>query len=453
MSISNNLGGEKISRLVFKIAIPSMLAQFVNVLYSIVDRMFVGNIPQVGDLSLAGVGVCGPIVTMISAFAFLIGVGGAPLLGIAMGEGKHEKATKILSNCFVMLCAVSVLVTAGVLLLKKPMLYMFGSSDITYPYANAYFTIYVSGTFFSLLSIGLYQFVIAQGYAKTGMCSVILGAVLNIILDPIFIFGFNMGVRGAATATVISQAASATFVLIFLLKKADVRISFGGYDKGIMLHVLRMGITPFLIIALDNLMIIAMNALLQKHGGAQGDTLITINTIVQSFMLVLTMPLGGISAGTQCIISYNFGAKQTARVKAAQKYIIGMCVGYNTILFIMARVAGSVFVSLFTNDPVLNAQACHAIRICTLAAIPLGAQYAIVDGFTAMGQVRWALSLSFWRKTVYFTSLFILPLLGSASLIFFAQPISDIGAVLLSFPVQMFITPKILKAREGADTI
>lgn len=452
MSISNNLGGEKISRLVFKIAIPSMLAQFVNVLYSIVDRMFVGNIPEVGDLSLAGVGVCGPIVTMISAFAFLIGVGGAPLLGIAMGEGRRDKATKILANCFVMLCTVSILVTAGALLLKKPMLYMFGSSEITYPYANAYFTVYVSGTFFSLLSIGLYQFVIAQGYAKTGMCSVILGAVLNIILDPIFIFGFKMGVRGAATATVISQAASATFVLLFLLKKADVRISFGGYDTGIMMHVLRMGVTPFLIIALDNLMIIAMNALLQKHGGAQGDTLITINTIVQSFMLVLTMPLGGISAGTQCIISYNFGAKQTARVKAAQKYIIGMCVGYNTILFILARVAGSVFVSLFTNDPVLNAQACQAIRICTLAAIPLGAQYAIVDGFTAMGQVRWALSLSFWRKTVYFTSLFILPLLGSASLIFFAQPISDIGAVLLSFPVQLFITPKILKAREAADT-
>ncbi len=450
MSVSNNLGGEKISRLVFKIALPSMLAQFVNVLYSIVDRMYVGNIPQVGDLSLAGVGVCGPIVTMISAFAFLIGVGGAPLLGIAMGEGRNDKAAKILANCFVMLCTVSVLVTAGVLLLKKPMLYMFGSSEITYPYANAYFTIYVSGTFFSLLSIGLYQFVIAQGYAKTGMCSVILGAVLNIILDPVFIFGFGMGVRGAATATVISQAASALFVTIFLLKKADVTITFGGYDKGIMLHVLRMGITPFLIIALDNLMIIAMNALLQKYGGAQGDTLITINTIVQSFMLVLTMPLGGISGGTQCIISYNFGAKQTARVKSAQKYIIGMCMAYNTILFIMARVAGSLFVSLFTSDPILNEQACHAIRICTLAAIPLGAQYAIVDGFTAMGQVRWALSLSFWRKTVYFTSLFLLPLFGSASLIFFAQPISDIGAILLSVPVQLYITPKILKARELA---
>ncbi len=450
MGSTNQLGSEKISRLVFKIAIPSMLAQFVSVLYSIVDRMYVGNIPNVGDLSLAGVGVCGPIVTMIGAFAFLIGVGGSPLLGIALGEGNREKAEKILANCFVMLCGVSVLVTAAALTLKQPMLRLFGASETIYPYANAYFTIYVSGTFFALLSNGLYQFVVAQGYAKTGMCSVMLGAILNIILDPVFIYGFHLGVQGAAIATVLSQAGSATFVLIFLLRKADIKITFGGYSRSTMLRVLMMGFSPFIIIAVDNIMIIAMNALLQNYGGAQGDTLVTINTIVQSFMLVMTMPLGGISAGTQCILSYNFGARRTDRVRSAQKYIICMCMGYTAILFILARVAGPLFVSLFTSDPALNAQTCHAIRICTLFAIPLGAQYAIVDGFTGMGQVKWALTLSTWRKSVYFIALFLLPLFGGASLIFFAEPISDIIAFAVSMPVHLFITPKILKKRETA---
>lgn len=448
MNDTNRLGSEKISRLVFEIAIPSMLAQFVSVLYSIVDRIFVGNIPEVGDLSLAGVGVCGPIVTMIGAFAFLIGVGGAPLMGIALGEGNRKRAEKILSNCFLMLCGVSLLVTAGILLVKRPMLYLFGASDMIYPYANAYFTIYVCGTFFALLSMGLYQFVVAQGYAKTGMCSVMLGAILNILLDPLFIYVFHMGVRGAATATVLSQAGSALFILHFLSRKSDIRIHLAPLDQAIVRRVLTMGLTPFLIVAVDNIMIIAMNALLQGYGGVEGDTLITVNTIVQSFMLVMTMPLGGISAGTQCILSYNFGARQTQRVRHAQHYILGMCIGYTAIMFCLARLVGPQFVSLFTSDLSLNAQACRAIRICTIFAIPLGAQYAIVDGFTGMGQVKWALILSTWRKLLYFTALFLLPLFGSASLIFFAEPISDILALTGSLPVHLFITPRILKKRE-----
>lgn len=447
--MENDLGREKISRLVFRIAIPSMLAQFVSVLYSIVDRMFVGNIPQFGDLSLAGVGVCGPIVTMIGAFAFLVGIGGTPLMGIALGEGNRDKASKILANCFVMLCGIAVIVTGTAMLFKGPMLRLFGASDITYPYADAYFSIYISGTIFALLSTGMYQFVIAQGYAKVGMCSVILGAVLNIILDPVFIYGFHMGVRGAALATVISQAASATFVLTFLLKKANVTISFGGYSVKTMLRVLKMGFTPFAIIAVDNIMIIAMNALLQKYGGAQGDTLITINTIVQSFMLVLTMPLGGISGGTQCILSYNYGAGHSGRVIKAEKYITGLCVAYTVVLFLMARLAGPIFVSLFTSDAGLNAQACRAINICTLAAIPLGIQYAIVDGFTGMGQIQMSLPLSFWRKAIYFIAVFSIPALTDASMIFYAQPISDLMGTCVTVPVYFMTIKKILKNRES----
>lgn len=449
MKMENDLGREPISRLVFRIAIPSMLAQFVSVLYSIVDRMFVGNIPGTGDLSLAGVGVCGPIVTMVGAFAFLVGIGGTPLMGIALGEGKQEKASHILANCFVLLCGIAVAVTVLVLALKEPMLRLFGASDITYPYAQAYFTIYISGTIFSLLSVGMYQFIIAQGYAKVGMCSVILGAVLNIILDPVFIYVFRMGVRGAALATVISQAASAAFVLTFLFRKAHIRISFGGYSGKTMLRVLQMGLTPFAIIAADNIMIIAMNALLQKYGGDQGDVLITVNTIVQSFMLVLTMPLGGISGGTQCILSYNYGAGHSQRVIQAQKYIVGLCIAYTAILFVLARVAGPAFVSLFTGDEVLNAQACQAIRICTITAVPLGVQYAIVDGFTGMGQIQMSLPLSFWRKTVYFIAVFAIPVLTDASKIFYAQPISDVFAVAVSIPMYLVMIGRILKSRES----
>lgn len=450
MKIENDLGRDKISRLVFRIAIPSMLAQFVSVLYSIVDRMFVGNIPGSGEISLAGVGVCGPVVTMIGAFAFLVGVGGTPLLGIALGEGKKEKASRILANCFLMLCVLAVAVTGVALVLKEPMLRLFGASDATYPYADAYFTVYVSGTIFALVSVGMNQFVIAQGYAKVGMLPVILGAVMNIILDPIFIFVFKMGVKGAAVATIISQAVSATFVLFFLLKKADVRLTFGGYQLRTMMRVLFLGIPPFVIIALDNVMIIAMNALLQKHGGAQGDALISCNTIVQSFMLVLTMPLGGISGGTQGILSYNYGACRSDRVRSAQRYIIGMCMGYAAILCLLGWSAGPLFASLFTSDPALKAQACRAIKICVAAAIPLGAQYAIVDGFTAMGQVQLSLPLSCWRKLVYFVAIFLLPVFFDASMIFYAEPISDIIAPMVSVPIFLVMTKRILKRRENA---
>lgn len=447
METASRLGTEKISGLVFKIALPSMLAQFVSVLYSIVDRIFVGNIPGSGDLSLAGVGICGPIVTMIGAFAFLVGIGGSPLLGIALGEDNREKAEHILANCFLLLCVISLAVTGLALLLREPMLNLFGASPVTYPYAADYFTVYVSGTIFALLSTGMYQFVIAQGYAKVGMCSVILGAVLNVLLDPLFIFVFHLGVRGAAFATIISQAASASFVLIFLFRKSDIRITFGNYSLRTMGRVLTMGLTPFLIIALDNVMLIAMNALLQKHGGARGDELITVNTITQSFMLVLTMPLGGISGGTQCILSYNYGAGNAARVKKAQLYITGLCVAYTTLLFILARTAGPLFVSLFTKDASLSEQACRAIRICTMMAIPLGVQYEIIDGFTGMGQVKLALPLSLWRKAVYFAALFVIPLFADASALFYAEPVSDILSVTVSIPVYFWGMKKVFSKR------
>lgn len=449
MKQENDLGRDGVPGLVLRIAVPSMLAQFVSVLYSIVDRMFVGNIPGSGSLSLAGVGICGPVVTMVGAFAFLVGIGGAPLMGISLGEGRKERASQVLSNCFMLLCGIAVAVTGLTLALKGPMLRLFGASAATYPYAAQYFTVYICGTVFALLATGMNQFIISQGYAKVGMGSVMLGAVLNILLDPLFIFALNMGVTGAALATVISQAASAVFVLYFLRKKSAIALVLSRPDLSVMGRVLKLGFAPFIIIGVDSVMIIAMNALLQRHGGAEGDTLITCNTIVQSFMLVMTMPLGGISGGTQGILSYNYGAGNSGRVRQAQKYITGLCVLYTALLFVLARTAGPSFVALFTTDPELNAQACRAIRICTLAAIPLGVQYAIVDGFTGMGQVQLSLPLSIWRKTVYFAAVFLLPGLLGAGMIFYAEPIADILGPMVSIPVQLVMGKRILRRREA----
>ena len=433
MAAENDLGRDDIKKLVVRIAIPSMLAQFVSVLYSIVDRMYIGNIPGSGDMALAGAGVCGPVVTMVGSVAFLVGIGGAPLMSMKMGQGDKKAAERILANCFLMLAVCSILMVACIYPIRIPMLRYFGASDITLPYANAYFTIYLTGTVFALMSTGMNQFIICQGFAKTGMYSVILGAALNIILDPIFIFGLHMGVSGAAVATVISQMAS------------------GGYSWRLIRRVLTIGFTPFIIIAMDNVMIITMNAILQKYGGAErGDLLITCATIAQSFMLVVTMPLGGITSGTQAVLAYNFGAGKTDRVKSAQKYIFILAAAYTTLLFVLARTIGVLFVRLFTADPIVAAEAIRAIRIFTLAIIPLAFQYEIVDGFTGLGQVQVALPLSFFRKGAYFVSLFLLPAMFGAEAAFYAEPVSDIFGPIASVSVYLTSMKKVL-AKAGAN--
>lgn len=451
MKRENDLGRDKISSLVLRIAVPSMLAQFVSVFYSIVDRIYIGNIPETGDIALAGVGVCGPVVTMVGSAAFFIGIGGSPLMSIRLGEKKTREAEKILANSFLSLCVISALLMALVIPLTSPMLRAFGASSVTLPYSSQYFVTYMLGTPFALLSVGMNQFVICQGYAKKGMKSVMLGAVLNIILDPIFIFLFDMGVKGAAIATVISQIASCAYVLAFLFgKKVPVRITFSGYSFKIIRKILALGFSPFAIIALDNVMIIAMNSVLQRYGGPQqGDMLVTCATIVQSLMLVVTMPLGGITGGTQTILGYNYGARDTSRVKKAQKYIFIMCAGFTGIMFILAWTCGQYFIRLFTGDPALISETMRAVRICTLAIVPLGIQYEIVDGFTAIGKVSFSLPLSFWRKGVYFTAIFLLPAFFGAKAVFYAEPISDILGPLVSAAVYLMFMKRILKKREN----
>lgn len=455
MKKENDLGRDKISSLVFRIALPSMLAQFVSVLYSIVDRIYIGNIPGTGDIALAGVGVCGPVVTMVGSAAFLIGIGGSPLMSIRLGEKNIKAAERILANSFLSLCVISVILMAVVMPLAAPMLRVFGASSVTLPYSTEYFLTYMMGTPFALLSVGMNQFVICQGYAKKGMKSVMIGAVSNIILDPIFIFLFDMGVKGAAIATVISQIASCVYVLSFLFgKKVPVKITFSGYSFKIIRKILVLGFSPFAIIALDNVMIIAMNSVLQHYGGpGQGDMLVTCATIVQSLMLVVTMPLGGITGGTQTILGYNYGARDTQRVKKAQKYIFLMCVAFTGIMFVLAWTCGIYFVRLFTGEPVLIEETMKAVRICTLAIIPLGIQYEIVDGFTAIGQVRFSLPLSFWRKGIYFAAIFLLPMFFGAKAVFYAEPLSDIIGPSVSIIIYLIFMKKILKKRENVSLV
>ena len=450
MKIENDLGRDDVRLLVMRIAIPSMLAQFVSVLYSVVDRMYIGNIPEIGETALAGVGVCGPIVTLITAFGSLVGVGGAPLMSIRLGEKDEKGASQILANCFLLLSAISLIIMAAALLLKNRLLVWFGASEAIFPYANDYITIYLLGTIFALLSIGMNQFIICQGFAKVAMKSVMLGAVVNIVLDPVFIFGFDMGVKGGALATVISQMASAAFVLAFLFgKRVPIRITFGNYQWRIMRKVIFLGLSPFLIVAFDNVLVIAMNASLQHYGGPEGGMLLTCNTIVQSFMLMVTMPLGGITGGTQSILGYNFGARRSDRVLAAQQWIVTLALIFTAVMFIIAQAVPQYFVRIFTREPEYVELTVWAIRVFTLGIIPLSIQYGIVDGYTGMGIAPIAISLSAFRKTLYLLGVFLIPMIFGVRAVFYTEPFSDFLGTAVSIAVYLLTMKKILRRREN----
>ena len=451
MSRVNALDTDNMRGLVWKLAIPSMLAQFVSVLYSIVDRMYIGNIPEIGEVALAGVGVCGPIVTLLSSQAFLVGIGGAPLVSIRMGQRNYRAAEAILANCFLMLTVIALGLTGVSLMIKDYLLMWFGASETTFVYANQYITVYLLGTFFALMSTGMNQFIICQGFAKTGMASVVLGAVCNIVLDPIFIFTLDMGVPGAAIATVLSQMASCLFVLAFLFSKRPlIRITFGRYHWFIMRKVLTIGFTPFIIVAFDNILIISLNSVIQRYGGPeQGDMLLTCATIVQSFMLIITMPLSGITTGTQTILGYNLGARKPERIIRAEKNIVFLCLVFTTIMFVIAHTVPEYFVRIFTRDEEYVRVTVDAIRVYTLGVIPLAVQYTIVDGFTGMGFSVAAISLSTFRKAIFFLCVFCIPPIFGVEHVFYTEPVSDIVSVMRSVAVFALCFKKMIGLKKG----
>ena len=438
MKKTTDLGKDKVPLLVLKLAVPSMIAQFVNVLYSTVDRMFIGNISEIGDVALAGVGVCGPIVTLLTSFGTLIGLGGSILMAMRMGAGRKKQAENILAHSFLLLVIFSALLTLIFLLVKDYLLNWFGASPATFPYADSYMTIYTIGTFFALMAVGLNYFITCQGFPGVGMMTVIIGALTNIVLDPVFIFGFHMGVAGAAIATVIAQFVSCAFAFRFLTgKKIPIKITLlkrKYFSPVIVSRILTLGISPFLILATDSVILIVLNTVLQTYGGPkEGDLLITCATIVQSYMMLITGPMLGISSGTQAILSYNYGAKNIDRVKSAEKYILLLCLCFTTIMFLVSRTIPEYFISIFTRDPAQLDLCVWGIRVFTMMIIPLSFQYVFVDGFTALGRSKTALFLSVFRKGDYMLFTIVLPIFFGARSAFYAQPLADgIGAVMSS---------------------
>lgn len=454
MSHTTDLGKDRIPILVLKLAIPSMIAQFVTVLYSIIDRMFIGNIPKIGDAALAGVGVCGPIVTLLTSFGTLIGLGGSILMAMRMGAGRKKQAESILAHSFALLVVFSAVLTVLFLVSKRYLLNWFGASPATFPYADSYLTIYTAGTFFALLAIGLNYFITCQGFPAIGMITVLIGAVTNIILDPVFIFVLDMKVAGAAIATVIAQFASCAFAFCFLTgKKIPIKITRlrkKTFSPLIVKKIIGLGISPFLILATDSVIIIVLNTVLQKYGGPkEGDILITCATIVQSYMMLITGPMLGISSGTQAILSYNYGARNIKRVKKAEKYVLILCLCFTTLMFLLSRIVPEYFIRIFTKDA-LQLQLCTwGIGVFTLMIIPLSFQYVFVDGFTALGRSKTALVLSLWRKGDYMLFTIVLPIFFGAKSTFYAQPLADgIGAVMSTIAF-LLIFRKHLEKREA----
>ncbi len=450
--VETPLGTAPVGKLVLQLAIPAMLAQFVNILYSVVDRMYVGHIAEVGADALAGVGVCAPVVTMITAFGVLVGFGGGPLMSIRMGRRDMDGAREIVANSFYLLLALAVLVTIPVLVFRRPILFAFGASEQLWPYADAYFTTYVAGTVFALLSTGMNQIVMSQGFSGTAMRSVMLGAAVNIALDPVFIFLLDMGVQGAALATVLSQVCSSAYTLRFLFGgRALVGITRQRVNAGWMRRIVQIGLSPALIIALDNVLLISVNVMLRKYGGADSDMLIACAAILQSFMLIITMPLGGITAGTQSILGYNYGAGDTKRVIRAEKYIVLLCFVFTLAMFVAAQTISGYFVRIFTTEPAHIEMATWMIRTYTLGVIGLAIQYPFVDGLTGMGLVKWGLASSMFRKAVFFAGVFILPAAFSATALLYAEPISDILSASLSCVAYILLFPRLMRRREAED--
>ncbi len=426
--INNKLGTEKIGKLLFSLALPSITAQLVNMLYNIVDRIYIGHMPNIGSDALTGVGITMPIIIIISAFSSLIGMGGAPRAAIKMGEQNDKEAEKILGSCFSALLIISFVLTLIFLIFGEKLLWIFGASSDTINYGMEYLSIYVCGTIFVQMTLGLNSFISTQGYAKFSMLTVIIGAVTNIILDPILIFGFNMGVRGAAVATVLSQALSAVWVLNFLTgtkTKLKIRRENLKIDKAIILPVLVLGMSPFIMQSTESLLNIAFNFSLKKYGG---DIAVGSMTILSSLMQILHLPLVGLTQGAQPITSYNYGAKNNNRVKSTFNLLIKSAFIYTLIMWFLMMIFTNTFVSIFTNDPLLKNYAVWAARIYMATAFVMAAQNSCQQTFVALGQAKVSMFLALLRKIVLLIPLiFILPIFfeNKAFAVFLAEPVSD----------------------------
>lgn len=446
---ATDLGKDPLGRLLLKLAIPTILAQLVNMLYNIVDRIYIGHMPEDGALALTGVGLCFPIITLVMAFSALVGMGGAPRAAIFMGKGEDEKAQKILGNCVTFLTVISVVLTAVFLIFGKELLYLFGASDSTIGYALPYMQIYVCGTIFVQFALGLNSFITTQGFATVSMLTVVIGAVLNIILDPIFIYACHMGVQGAALATILSQAVSAVWVVGFLVgKRTKLRIQRNNLmlKKEYMLPVLALGVSPFVMQSTESLISISFNSSLSKYGG---DMAVGAMTILTSVMQLVWLPLSGLTQGAQPIISFNFGAGNKDRVKKTFRMLIISALAFSLVVGGTVMLFPQVFVSIFNRDSrELFEISVWAMRIYMAGTLILGAQSACQQTFLALGQAKISLFLACLRKVILMIPLiFILPHFFQNKVfgVFLAEPVSDIIAVTVTSTTFAIAFPRILE--------
>lgn len=458
MSDKNNmLGTAPIGKLLFKLALPTVMAQLINMLYNIVDRIYIGHIPEIGDLALTGVGVCMPIILIVSAFAALVGSGGAPRASIFMGKKDNDHAEKILGGCFSLQIIVSAILTAVLLTWSKDLLLMFGASENTIGYAIDYMSIYAMGTILVQLTLGMNAFISAQGFTFISMISVIVGAVSNIILDPIFIYGLDMGVKGAALATIISQALSCIWVISFLIsRKSMLRLKLKNLipRPKIVLPCLALGTATFIMQASESVISVCFNSSLLRYGG---DLAVGAMTILTSVMQFAMLPLSGIAQGAQPIISYNYGAKNAARVKNIYKILLFTCLTYSITLWSAVMLFPTVFVSIFTPEPLLIEFASKMLRVYFGGMIIFGAQIACQMTFVSLGNAASSVAVAVMRKFVLLIPLiYIMPnLVSNKTLgVYIAEPIADILAVIFTIILFYFQFKKALKKIETCeDTI
>lgn len=444
MEQKNDFTKGKIWQVILRMAAPMALAQLVNVLYNVVDRIYIGHIPEVGSVALTGLGLTMPVVSVISAFAMLCGTGGAPLCSISRGAGELDYAKRVMGNAFAMLLVLGVVLTAVLELWLRPILFAFGASEATWPYAGTYASIYGMGTLFVMISLGMNPFINAQGFARTGMLTVLLGAVVNIVLDPVFIFTFHMGIAGAAIATVIAQGCSAAWILWFLTgQKAILKLERAAMepDRAIMGRIVSLGMTGFMMSITNGLVQIACNRQLRAYGG---DLYLGVMTVINSIREVFFMLTHGMTSGAQPVLGYNYGAKAYDRVRAGIRFTSLFCVVYGAVVWIVVMLIPTTLAGVFNSDPELLEACGHAMRIYFAGFIFMSLQSAGQAVFVGLGQARQAIFFSLLRKVIIVVPLvLILPGLFGLGVngVFLSEPISDLlggGACFLTMYVTLY---------------
>ena len=447
-----DLGKDPVGKLLFSLAVPAIAAQIIKMLYNIVDRIYIGHIPEIGTAALTGVGITFPLITLISAFSALIAMGGAPQASIAMGAGNHEKAQRITGNCFAALLILAVILTAVFTIFLKPILFAFGASDNTIGYASEYMQIYALGTIFVQIALGMNMFITTQGFAKISMLTVCIGAVLNIALDPLLIFVFDMGVKGAAIATVFSQAVSAVWVLLFLTgKRTHLKIRWKDMriQRNILIPVLGLGVSPFVMQSTESLLSMALNTSLLRYGG---DVAVGAYTVIISIQQMESLPLMGLAQGAQPITSFNYGAGNRDRVKYSVRLLFLCCLVFGVVFWLSVMLIPKILISVFSNDPELVDITVWATRISLFGSFATGVQTCFQQSFLALGQAKASLLLALLRKIFLLIPLiYLLPLFFTDKLfgVFVAEPIADILAASITATCFLIWTKKHLLEKKA----